>query len=51
MEGANQPVDEAAEERKGGAGDLGKVGCAAAPQLGWPCKHRQGAHTGHPTHH
>ncbi|KAL4426798.1 hypothetical protein ABPG77_006584 [Micractinium sp. CCAP 211/92] len=24
MEGANQPVDEAAEERKGGAGDLGK---------------------------
>jgi hypothetical protein len=25
MEGANVPVDEAAEERKGGAGDLGKV--------------------------
>lgn len=25
MEGANVPVDEAAEERKGGANDLGKV--------------------------
>eukprot|EP00887_Chlorella_sp_A99_P005494 scaffold1.g5494.t1 len=25
MEGSNQPVDEAAEERKGGAGDLGKA--------------------------
>eukprot|EP00983_Pelagomonas_calceolata_P071863 1151438-Pelagomonas_calceolata.AAC.2 len=24
MEGANAPVDEAAEERKGGAGDIGK---------------------------
>jgi hypothetical protein len=25
MEGANVEVDESAEERKGGAGDLGKV--------------------------
>ncbi len=30
MEGANVEVDEAAEERKGGAGDLGKV-LAACP--------------------
>jgi hypothetical protein len=28
LEGANVPVDEAAEERKGGAGDLGKVGAS-----------------------
>ena len=37
MEGANVEVDESAEERKGGAGDLGKVGvsrkCAAAQSL------------------
>lgn len=30
MEGANVEVDEAAEERKGGAGDLGKVRRAGA---------------------
>ena len=37
LEGANVPVDEAAEERKGGAGDLAKVRpgrpAAAVPQL------------------
>ena len=32
MEGANVEVDEAAEERKGGAGDLGKVGGRAGGQ-------------------
>jgi len=31
MEGANAPVDEAAEERKGGAGDLAKVRPARRP--------------------
>ena len=39
MLGSNQPVDEAAEERKGGAGDLGKVTacvvCGGAGVGGW----------------
>ena len=34
MEGANVEVDESAEERKGGAGDLGKVGAATVAQSG-----------------